>query len=367
MAGERLPDEAWLAMLSELNGMGPARLRIVLGLGSPARVWQRVVDGSIGSDVAIDRELMRAWRVQAARIDVEQRWNQYRQSGIGVARWGSAAYPDILIDDPEPPAALFIDGDLGPLQLPRVAVVGTRRCSRYGADVAFELGRNLAAAGVCVVSGLALGIDGAAHAGALHAAVAAPVAVVACGLDRVYPSRNRALWRAVAEAGAVVSEVPLGVAPDRWRFPARNRIIAGLADVVVVVESDLTGGSMHTVAEAARRDIPVMAVPGPIRSPTSAGTNRLLGEGCAPACAAADVLTLLGLSAAVSLRRTPRRAPSPLGRRVIEAFCWQPVDLEVLVHRTELTIGEVSTAIEELLGSGWIARRGAWLERVAAA
>lgn len=367
MADDVLPDEAWLAVLSELNGMGPARLRAVLALGAPPRMWRRIVDGSIGSAVAITPELVREWQAQAARTDVEHRWNQYRHSGIGVARWGSAAYPGTLVDDPEPPAALFIDGDLGSLQLPRVAIVGTRRCSRYGTDVAFELGRDLAAAGVCVVSGLALGIDGAAHAGALDAAVAAPVAVVACGLDRVYPSRNRALWRAVAEAGAVVSEVPLGVAPDRWRFPARNRIIAGLADVVIVVESDVTGGSMHTVAEAARRDIAVMAVPGPIRSPTSAGTNRLLGEGCAPVCAAADVLTLLGLSAAVSLRRTPRRPPGPLGHRVLDAFCWQPVDLEVLVQRTELAIGEVAAAIEELLTSGWVARRGVWLERVAAA
>jgi DNA processing protein len=337
----------------------------VLQLGSPQEVWERIAAGSIRPGGPISGRLTATWRAQAGRTDVKERWWRYRRAGIGIAGFASAAYPDVLTGDPEPPAVLFIDGDLRSLALPRVAVVGTRQCTHYGSDVAFGLGRDLAAAGVCVVSGLALGIDGAAHAGALDATVAAPVAVVAGGLDRVYPPRNRQLWRAVAATGAVLSEAPLGVAPDRWRFPARNRIIAALSDVVIVVESDVTGGSMHTVAEAARRDIPVMAVPGPIRSARSAGTNRLLAEGCAPVCGVDDVLVLLGLSAAATLRRGARPAPSAAARRVLDAFCWQPVDLELLVQRTDLSVGDVAFAVEELLSSSWIARRGAWLERVA--
>src|SRR5204862_1786721 len=145
------------------------------------------------------------------------------------------------------------------------------------------------AAGVAVISGLALGIDGAAHAGALEADIAPPIAVVGSGLDVIYPWRHRALWGAVEKQGVVLGEAPLGAAPEPWRFPARNRIVAALADVVIVVESRETGGSMHTVAEALRRDRPVFAAPGPVRSPTSTGTNRLLRDGAQVVCDATDV------------------------------------------------------------------------------
>src|SRR5262249_38747100 len=153
-----------------------------------------------------------------------------------------------------------------------------------GIDVAFELGRDLAAAGVAVVSGLAVGIDASAHAGALHAATSPPIAVVGSGLDVIYPRRNAVLWREVERRGLVLSQAPLGALPEKWRFPARNRLIAALADAVVVVESGTTGGSLHTVTEAVRRDRVVYAVPGPVRSDASAGTNRLLADGAVPAC-----------------------------------------------------------------------------------
>lgn len=362
-----LPTEAWLVALAELDQMGPARLRSLLGAYRPREAWRRIGAGSIPVAIGLKRDKLTEWRSESRGIDVGERWARYEASAVGVVAHGTSSYPTVLVDDPEPPAVLFMHGTPDPLRLPRVAIVGTRRCSQYGTEVAFELGHDLAAAGVCVVSGLALGIDGAAHAGALEAAMAPPIAVVAGGLDCVYPRRNRALWQAVVAAGAVITEVPLGVPPDRWRFPARNRIIAGLSDIVIVVESALSGGSMYTVTEAIRRDRPVMAVPGPIRAVTSAGTNRLLAEGCAPVCGVDDVLSLLGLSAAAALTREKRPAPGEAAAVVLDAFCWQPVDLEALLCRTGQAVGEVSLAIEELLAAGWIARRGAWLERVAVA
>jgi DNA processing protein len=261
---------------------------------------------------------------------------------------------------------LFHRGDPSAVSGPRAAIVGTRSATRYGVDVAFEFGRDLAAAGVAVVSGLALGIDGAAHAGALAADTAAPIAVVGSGLDVVYPKRHAELWREVVRKGVVLSESPLGAAPEPWRFPARNRLIAALADVVVVVESQERGGSMHTVAEAQRRDRPVFAVPGPVRSAASAGTNRLLREGALAACDVGDVLIGLGLSDALRREiRDPRPDVDDVGRTVLDAINWQPVSLEQLAIRTEMTLGELSLALARLQSNGWVDERGGWYERVA--
>ena len=161
-----------------------------------------------------------------------------------------------------------------------------------------ELGRDLGRAGVRVVSGLALGIDAAAHHGALDAEAdggAPPIGVVGSGLDVTYPRAHGALWTAVAAAGVLVGEAPLGAAPEPWRFPARNRIIAALGSVVVVVESHPRGGSRHTVDAAEARGRQVLAVPGSVRSPASRFTNELLADGCHPARDVTDVLVALGL------------------------------------------------------------------------
>ena len=190
-----------------------------------------------------------------------------------------------------------------------MALVGTRSPTRYGIGVAAQFGADLAALGVSVVSGLALGIDGAAHEGAT-ASGAPPIAVVAGGLDDPYPRRNARLWARVAEQGAVYSESPAGVRTEKWRFPVRNRLLAMLSDVVVVVESRHRGGALYTVEAAAARGIPVGAVPGSIRSPTSEGTNRLLADGCFPVCGVDDILTALALRGVL----LPAAAAAPPGR-----------------------------------------------------
>ena len=215
------------------------------------------------------------------------------------------------------------------------------------------------------MSGLALGIDAAAHRGALSVNGAPPIGVVGTGLDIVYPAANRDLWDAVAARGLLLSESPLGSRAERWRFPARNRLLAAIADVVVVVESHEAGGSLHTVAEAAARDRPVMAVPGPIRSSASAGTNRLLSDGCAPVCSVDDVLVALGLSAG---RRRPSADPAEGATTaqavVLDALGWQPTTFEQLADRCAVALGELAATVAELCELGWIHRHGGWLERV---
>lgn len=361
-----LPVEAWLAALASLPAVGPARLRGLLAVDSPAAVWARLQGPAspVLAQVAGKPELYEQWRRTAAGLDVALLWSRHREFGVGVAALGTPGYPSAMSRDVDPPAVVFHKGDPQVVRGPRVAVVGTRRCTRYGSDVAFELGRDLALAGVGVVSGLALGIDAAAHAGALEAGVAPPIAVVGNGLDKVYPERNRGLWRAVADQGVLLGEAPLGSPPERWRFPARNRIIAALADVVVVVESHASGGAMHTVAEAAARDREVLAVPGPVRSSASDGCYELLADGCAPCRDADDVLLALGLSGAEAAPLDSRQEPSGVGQQVLDALGWQPADAEQIKVRTGMTIFEVAGAVEELRAAGWVAVSGRWIERV---
>ena len=370
-AGE-LGDEAYLAALSSLAGMGPARLARLLDGRRPHRVWQMLATGRAAEASAaagVGEKLARRWVSDARRAEVAAIHRRHLEAGVTIMRHGTDGYPRRLAGDPEPPTVLFGQGDTGPLGGPTVSIVGTRRCTRYGADVAFDLAKACAAAGVTVISGLAIGIDAAAHAGALAADGAPPVGVVGSGLDRIYPRDNAVLWRMVARRGLLLSEAPLGAAPERWRFPARNRIIAALSDACVVVESHLDGGALGTATEAAQRGRSVAAVPGPIRSPASAGTNRLISEGAGVLCDIDDLLMILDIS------RTTLPAPPACGGEpadqardatagtVLEAFGWMPATLEMLAVRTDLDAGELAWHLESLVAAGSLVRRGLWYER----
>lgn len=285
---------------------------------------------------------------------------------IRSVRRGEAGYPALLADDHQAPAVLYYRGSLDTVDLPAVGIIGTRRCTHYGRQVAERLGRELASAGVVVVSGLALGIDGAAHRGALSADAAPVVGVVGSGLDVIYPRAHTRLWDEVAEHGLLTSEAPCGAAPEPWRFPARNRIIAALAHAVVVIESHAKGGSNHTVAAAIDRGVPVLAVPGPITSPASAGTNRLLVEGCAPVTDVDDVLVAIGLAPrGPRTKRDSRRPPDPTASQVLAAMGWSPATLETISLRTRLTPTQVAVALSSLEIDGWARTVDGWWERVA--
>ena len=355
--GHALPDWAYAVALAGLPFMVWDRLAGLLAGTPPAEAWRRVRAGGGGE----------AWARAAAATSVAAVAAAHRGAQVDVHLHGSASYPAALGGDHEAPPVLVARGSASALDRPRVAIVGTRRATRYGRDVATQLGRELAEAGVAVVSGLALGIDGAAHEGALAAAGAPPVGVVGSGLDVVYPRRHAGLWARVAAAGLLLTEAPLGGRPEPWRFPARNRLIAALADVVVVVESHAAGGSMHTVRAAADRGVPVMAVPGPVRSPASAGTNSLLGDGCPPACDTADVLVALSLeTAGAPPRHDPRPPPAGAEAAVLDLLGWQPTSLDGLLAATELAPSRVALALARLEQAGWATGRGGWWERVAA-
>ena len=370
-AGDDLPPEAWAAALAGLPAMGPGRLRAVLDTWAPEEAWAVVAAGAGCSRPSValacrpdPAGIAALWRVAARRVVPAQVWARHCQAGVAVWLRGSPEYPAELLVDAEAPAVVFSRGDPAALEGRRAAIIGTRRCTRYGRDVAYELGRDLATAGVRIVSGLALGIDGAAHRGALSAEGAPPVAVVGSGLDVVYPPAHRSLWEQVGGAGLLVSEAPLGARPEPWRFPVRNRVIAALAEVVVVVESAEKGGSRHTVEAAMARDRQVMAVPGSVRSPVSAYTNGLLADGCHPARDALDVLVALGLSSAPSAPAAGRPAPGPDEAPVLDALGWEPATFDELCERGGRAPGQVSVALARLQAGGWVVERAGWWERV---
>lgn len=229
------------------------------------------------------------------------------RAGLTAVCRCSEAYPERLRDLADPPAVLHVAGEGEALREPDgVSVVGARRASTYGLEVAHGLGHGLAAAGVPVVSGLALGIDSAAHAGALEAR-APLIAVLASGADVPYPSSKRGLYAEITARGAVVSEFPPGFNPLRWCFVARNRIIAALSHVTVVVEAAARSGSLTTADFAAELGRTVGAVPGRITSSLAKGTNGLLQSGAPPVCSVQDVLDLL----AEATGRAHRPAPPP--------------------------------------------------------
>ncbi|HEX7291907.1 MAG TPA: DNA-processing protein DprA [Conexibacter sp.] len=213
-------------------------------------------------------------------------------------------YPEAVAELSDPPAVLYVHGDcarfLHATATDRVAIVGARRASEYGLQQARGLGRGLAAAGLAVVSGMALGVDAAAHVGALEAE-GLTVAVLACGPERAYPASKRRLHARIAATGATVSELPPGTAPRRWCFPARNRIIAALAQATVVVEAGERSGSLITAGQAADLGRDVAAVPGLVTAPLAAGTNALIADGAQLVRDACDVLELLFGAAALQL------------------------------------------------------------------
>ena len=384
MTGEAagLPEQAFAAALATVRGVGPRRLRLLLESAPPSEAWQSLLRGRPDDP---DRALRRA----AGAVEVSEVWRVHRRSGVGVLLRDDPRYPEILARDPEGPAVLFHLGDPAVVDGRPIAVlVGTRSATRYGLGVAAQLGADLATDGIAVASGLALGVDGAAHEGCTPVGgpgARAPhrrSAVVANGLDSPYPARHARLWERVAESGVVLSETPVGVGAERWRFLHRNRLMAALADVVVVVECHVRGGSLSTVAAAVERGVPVGAVPGSIRSPASAGTNALLADGVLPGPrrdrrARGDRPGAGGPPPPPHARRRPRRrrrARSPRrrrerspagvgGGRPRRTRGGQRCTLEEVLRSTGRPLGEVSEVLEALATEGTVHGEGGWWSR----
>jgi DNA processing protein len=354
------------AALAGLPGAGSARLGRLLATDDAEAAWHRVLAGRVPNEVA-PPSVRAEWTAAAAAVDLAGVNDRLQQAGVEATTWHDAAHPPQFVRDIDPAPTAFRRGILPDHSRPHVAIVGTRRASAIGKEIARELGAGLAEAGVVVVSGLALGIDAAAHHGALLVGSTPPVAVVGSGCDVPYPKANVALWDQVASTGAVLSEAPMGARPEPWRFPARNRLIAAMSDLVVVVESRSAGGSLLTVDEAVRRGVDVMAVPGSLRNGAAEGANRLLADGCAPVLGAGDIIEALGLdrcgAAARRAIEPARPAPNDMAVRILDAIDDGPTSVDELVDRAQVDAATVFAALTELELRGRIAHDGARVRR----
>jgi DNA processing protein len=310
----------------------------------------------------------------AAQLRTTLDWLDGGQDGVPrqVLHLGDPDYPPALLDTEDPPLMLYV---LGRIRLPwpgAIAIVGSRNPTPQGEANARQFGRSLAQAGLTVVSGLALGIDGAAHEGALEGAgpdQLATIAVVGTGLDSVYPRQHEELAGQIAQRGLLVSEYPLGTAPLSANFPRRNRIIAGLSEGTLVVEAALRSGSLITARMAIEQGKDVFAIPGSIHSPQSRGCHELLRQGAKLVESAQDVLEELRPGVATSAQATHTPDPVPRGApaRLLDALGFDPVGLDALVARTGTSTAELQALLLELELSGHVSRLpGGLFQRIAA-
>jgi DNA processing protein len=347
---------AWIRLLETPGvGRGSAR-RLLAAFGSPVAVLaaspaarRQVVDAPVAEALGSTSADVEA-RIAAALAWLETAAPEAR----GVIPVGDPRYPPALLQTADPPLLLYAQGRFELLQATSLAIVGSRNPTPQGRENATAFAAHLSRAGMTIVSGLALGIDGAAHAGALEGA-ASTIAVVGTGLDRVYPRRHRELAHRIAAEGLLLSEYPPGTPPLAENFPIRNRIIAGLTRGTLVVEAALQSGSLITARLAVEAGRDVFAIPGSIHSPQSRGCHALIKQGAKLVDRAEDILEELRLpspAAPASPDAEVRAKKDP----VLEALGYDPLTLDALVARTGWPAAELNVHLLELELEGRVAR-----------
>ncbi|MDQ3702320.1 MAG: DNA-processing protein DprA [Chloroflexota bacterium] len=354
----------WVAF-NRTPGIGAARVRRLLErFGALAEAW-RATPTQL-AQAGLDRRTVEAVLTLRPRLDPERELERARRGGVAVLTWRDDDYPRQLGAIPDPPPVLYLRGALLPGDERALAVVGTRRPTYYGREVAERLSATLAGAGLTIISGLAKGVDTHAHRGAL-AAGGRTIAVLGHGLQTVYPPENRRLADAVAERGAVLTEYAPGVAPAAENFPPRNRIISGLSAGVLIVEAGEQSGALITSRYAAEQGRDVFAVPGPINSSASRGCHRLIQDGAKLVTDADDILEELEPHAE---RVTPRQMaldlaadaapPTPDESRLVQLLieAGQPTHVDQIARRLALPVQEISGTLSFLEVQGRVRHVG---------
>ena len=333
--------------------MGVGRLVGAFGSGRAALAApDRDVAAALGRGEPRQAGLAAA-RARGARQDEEfvaSGLNRSDEIGIEVVPFNAPDYPRSVLDLGDPPSVLFLRGRRELLDLPAAAIVGSRRATPYGRRVAARFGGALARSGVAVVSGMALGVDGEAHRGALDAG-GPTVAVLGNGPDVAHPSSHARLFQSIVETGLVVSEFAPGTPPLAHHFPRRNRIMAALVRVVVVVEAAARSGALITARHALDLGRDVLAVPGPIDAPGSAGANELIRDGAHPALGTEEILRALGIPLVPESALGP--APGTDAATLWEVLSPAPEDVDALARRTGLPARRALVALSTLEIDGW--------------
>jgi DNA processing protein len=330
----------WLTF-SLISGIGIRRVQHLLqNFDSLKNAWQ-----------AAERELASVFGEKSARakfvaarqmLDLEAELRKFERCNAWFIAYSDPEYPDSLKQLPDAPLVLYGRGEFRQTDLHALAVVGTRKPTKYGLDAAFDLSSQLASAGLTIISGLAPGIDAAAHQGALRVQ-GRTIAICGCGVDIVYPREHEGLATQIIESGALMSEVPLGMPPDARNFPRRNRIISGLSQGVLVVEAPESSGALITANLAAEQGRDVFAVPASIYNTTGRGTNRLIQDGAKLVTSADDILTEFNLTVQLTQARQEVRKVVPANET--EAEILKLLDVEPLHIDEVVRLSGLSTAV----------------------
>ncbi len=340
---------AWIR-LTLIPGIGGETQRQLLGtFGLPEAIFaasRAALVGAVGETLAgsiASTDCM-------AEVEATLAWS--REPGNRIITLADAEYPQTLLRGINPPVLLYVKGRAELLNRPALAIVGSRNATRQGEANAEAFATALSQAGLTIVSGLALGIDAAAHRGALNG-VGSTIAVIGTGPDRIYPARNAALTRRIAEQGAIVSEFPLGTPPIAGNFPRRNRLIAGIGRGCLVVEAAERSGSLITARLAAESGAEVFAIPGSIHSPHAKGCHKLIKQGAKLVETAQDVMEELRWEGAVAIRAKP---VAPGNDPILAALGHDPCDLDTLAERTGLPADALLAALLPLELDGKVAQ-----------
>jgi len=337
-------------LLSMVEGLGPRRLALLIDIfGSAERVWF-AGENELKSVEGIPGKVIADLLEKRKKLDPVKEMHKLHKLGIRVVFADEPDYPAALREIYDPPKVLYLRGSLEVLQKPMVAVVGARKATHYGLRVAENIARDLAEAGFCIVSGMARGIDTAAHRGALG--VSKPtVAVLGCGVDIVYPVENKKIMAEIMEKGAVISEFALGTRPVAGNFPQRNRVISGLSAGVLVVEAAEKSGSLITADFALEQGRDVFAVPGQVTNPLNRGAHRLIKQGAKLVEEASDILGELGCWNDISCRPMTSRDDLTKEdltggeRKIYNIILDDPVSSDTIISKSGLKSSEALSAL----------------------
>lgn len=327
-----------------VKGIGAVRLKNVLDyFGSLEIAWNAPADALLAA--GLPHKSVEYLVTLRAKIDLDAVIENIENKGVQVVTWEDAGYPRRLKEINQSPPVLYIRGSLEMADDWAVAVVGTRRVTPYGRQVAIELSRFLAQTGVTVVSGLARGVDAVAHSSALQAG-GRTIAILGNGVDVVYPPEHRKLSDEIIQSGALISDYPVGTPPESLNFPPRNRIISGLSLATIVVEASEKSGALITAEFAVDQGREVFAVPGSIMAAQSAGTNRLIEQGARPLLKMSEILDVLKLDKLPEMRETRRVMPaSEYEKKILKVLSQEPSHIDDICELSGLPIQEVSATL----------------------
>jgi DNA processing protein len=337
------PKAYWVGF-NYVKGVGAVRTRVILEhFGTLENAWN--ASTSSFEQIGLPAKTLENLIATRAQIDLERIWQGLLEKNIQVITWDDEIYPRRLKEVDQPPPVLYVLGKFTAEDEWAVAVVGTRRMTVYGRQVTEDLATYLAHNGISVVSGLARGVDSAAHSSALKAG-GRTLAVMGCGVDQIYPPENRKLMQEIIQHGAILSEYPPGTPPEGTNFPQRNRIISGLSQATVVVEAGDTSGALITATFAAEQGREVFAVPGNILSPQSRGCNRLIRDGAHPYLKPEDVLEQLNLEQVQEYKQARLLMPADeIESALIKVMENETLPIDEITSRTGLTADKVSAAL----------------------